>query len=146
MLTDAQTDLRCMFLILKVRICCRSNVEACFHSTFYNYQFRWNKTFFAIFSCFFFLFSKRKDKFSSFAFIEISIFIYCVFPVTETNYQSELRIEKKKNYLAIENLLLRIMHFPDGTYSFKVNTGNTTKICEICSKLSKRHQNDFNDG
>ena len=32
--------------------------------------------------------------------------------------------------------------FPAGNYMFKVNNRNTRTRCEICSKLTIRHQND----
>ena len=39
-------------------------------------------------------------------------------------------------YFKIKNLLLRIIHFPEVIYSFKVNNGITRIMCEIRSKLN----------
>ena len=33
-----------------------------------------------------------------------------------------------------------------GMYLLKTNDGNTRTKCEICSKSTKRHQNDVNEG
>ena len=35
-----------------------------------------------------------------------------------------------------------ICFIPAGIYFFKVNNGNTRTMCEICSKLTKRHQDE----
>ena len=34
------------------------------------------------------------------------------------------------------------MFFPGGIYLFKGNDGSTRKMCEICSKLNIKNQND----
>ena len=118
-LFNVQTDL---YLILRFCICSMFNIKACF--------------LLYIFSSYgFFLFSKQKDKISL-LFLKFRYSIYWIFRVTETYHQCELCLEKKKMiYLEIKNLLLSIMHFSDGIYSFKVNNGNTRIMCGICSKL-----------
>ena len=75
------------------------------------------KQFFQYFLLILFLY-KCKDKISSVASLIISYSIYCSFPVTKTYYQFEHWLENKKIiYLEIKNLFLRIMYFPDTTYS-----------------------------
>ena len=41
----------------------------------------------------------------------------------------------------VKNLLLRIMLFPDGIYSFKVDNGNTKLMCETNLRLTIKQQN-----
>ena len=94
---------------------------------------RLNKNFFAIFSCFFFPFSKRKG-FLPLLFLKFQGSIDSTFLVTETYHQYEPRLEKKIICVEIKNLLLRIIHFTNDIYSLKINNENRT-ICEICSKL-----------
>ena len=40
---------------------------------------------------------------------------------------------------------LTLCNLPANIYLFKVNSTNTRKKCEICSKVTKKHQNDVND-
>ena len=40
---------------------------------------------------------------------------------------------------------LRNINFPANIYIFKVNNRNPRKRCEICSKLTLKHQNDVSD-
>ena len=40
---------------------------------------------------------------------------------------------------------LRNVNFPANIYFFKVNNRNPGKRCEICSKLTLKHQNDVSD-
>ena len=40
---------------------------------------------------------------------------------------------------------LRNVNFPANIYFFKVNNRNPRKRCEICSKLTLKHQNDVSD-
>ena len=40
---------------------------------------------------------------------------------------------------------LRNVNFPANIYFFKVNNRNRRKRCEICSKLTLKHQNDVSD-
>ena len=37
------------------------------------------------------------------------------------------------------------VYYPAGIYLFKVNNGNRRRMCEICSKLTKRHQKDVSN-
>ena len=39
-------------------------------------------------------------------------------------------------------LLNRDLFYPGNIYLFKVNNRNARKSCKICSKLTKKHQND----
>ena len=40
---------------------------------------------------------------------------------------------------------LRNVNFPANIHFFKVNNRRTRKRCEICSKLTLKHQNDVSD-
>ena len=40
---------------------------------------------------------------------------------------------------------LRNVNFPANIHFFKVNNRSTRKRCEICSKLTLKHQNDISD-
>ena len=79
-----------MLLILRIRICCMIKTESgfLFNISCITKQVGIRR-FSQYFLVFFFLFSERKDKISSFAFVKISISIYCIF---------EPHLEMKKTF------------------------------------------------
>ena len=83
---------------VRIRICCMTNIETSFLPNIL---------------CYVLCFCKRKYEISSFAFLEISMIHFCIFPVTATYYQtwsfstdqrkSDLCVEKEKiTYLEIK--------------------------------------------
>ena len=117
-----------MLLILRIRICCMIKTEPCF---LFNIScitkqvgIRRFSQYFLVF--FFFFFLNVKIKFLPLLLLKFQ-FLFIVF---------SNRILKWKKHLKIENLPLRVIHFPDGIYSFKVNNGITKIIWEISSKIT----------
>ena len=114
-----------------------------FTQCFMYYQTSWNKTFYAIFSSV----SKCKNKIFPFAFLKISMFHLCTFPVTERIISVNFSLKKKRWYIwKLEITTNEYLIFPDGIYLFKVNSRSTRIKCKICSKLTIKTQNDVSGG
>ena len=73
-------------------------------------------------------------------------FFYIHFPIKWSNYMRHVTTKwsrwHEKNMRHDKLQILSKVFNPADVYSFKVNNGNTRTMCEICSDLTIRHQND----
>ena len=137
-LSNVQTDLHHMLLILTNPIRCMINIKACYLFDILCITKQVGIRGFLQYFIVFFFFLNVKIRFFPLVFWKFGCTIYCIFPFTETYYQCELRLENKKKQnifgnqkFTSQNNTLSRRHLP-----VQSQQGNTRIIYEITTPMT----------